>query len=105
MNLDNQAILNAILGLSAQSPTTTFNTGVGDNNAIMGQNNMQAPQQMQQPQMVQNTNTISNMFGRQAPNNNMLRTPMRHTPGRDSWTSGIGLDHQSILKNIGLGGQ
>ena len=110
MNPDNQAILAAILGTGAAQPTTTLNPGVASNEAQITMGG-QAQQPMQNnAQMSGNPvhmNTIQSFFsGPQSTfNQNPLTTPTRHSIGKDSWSSGMGLDHQSILNNIGLGGQ
>lgn len=112
MNPDNQSILQAILGTGAADPTTTFNTGlVGSNNQPGGQlPNMQGPLD----QLPNYMGTIQNMFGgaggQQQPSpamssmgSNFPQSQTRHTPGRDSWSSGIGLDPGAISRNINLG--
>ena len=106
---DNQSILQAILGVGAVSPPTTLNTGVLDNanqQQIGGQlPNMQGPLD-QNPNYL---NTIQGLFGQQQSpmmgSSRFPQSPMRHTAGRDSWSSGMGLDHNTILNNIGLRNQ
>ena len=115
MNLDNQAILQAILGTGAVQPGTTWNTGIfgSNDNSTMGNASTIQPQQpqMQQQQSPINSNpvhmnTIQSFFsGPQSTFGNNLQTPARHTPGRDSWSSGMGLDPQAIYRNINQGGQ
>ena len=106
-DFDNQAILNAILGTGAVAPQTTLNTGImggTSNQQQMGGQlpNMQGPLEQNPTYM----STVQNIFGGQQPfagANNFPQSRVSHAVGRDSWSSGIGLDHGSILNNIGLG--
>jgi hypothetical protein len=109
MITDNQMLLQAILGTGAQSLGSTLDTGTFNANSNQqGSMNMgQLPQMGSPLDNNQNyMNTIKGFFsGPQSTFGSPMQQPMRHTAGRDSWSSGMGLDHQSILRNIGLGGQ
>lgn len=114
MSPDNEALLQAIMSVGAIQPNTTWNTGVfgSNDNSTMGNASTVQPQNMQGQQPTQLSgnpvymNTIQSFFnGPQSTFGSNLQTPSRHTPGRDSWSSGMGLDPQAIQRNIGLGGQ
>lgn len=103
------------MGTGAISSPSTLSTGLplpGNVNDQAGQIN-QPSQTGQLPQMQNQLqgnpsymNTIQRFFsGPQSTFNTPMQQPMRHTVGRDSWSSGMGLDHQTILNNIGLGGR
>lgn len=107
-DFDNQSVLNAILGTGAATPQTTFNTGIMGNDGNQQQIGGQLPN-MQGP-LEQNPNymsTVQGMFGQQQHpfmgSFNFPQSRTSHAVGKDSWSSGIGLDHGTILNNIGLG--
>lgn len=113
---DNQLILNAILGTGALTPQTTFNTGFDFMQP--GQQSGGQPGQMQSPfggQLPTMGNPLDSNPSHSAilqylgsvaqPNQQFsnFRSPQRHAIGRDAWQSHGGLDHESIMNNLGLG--
>lgn len=101
---DNAYILQAILGTGLADQPTTWNTGATgqQTNPVGGQ----LPT-MPNPLSLNPTHagTMQQLGGITQPNPQFsnYQNPIRHSIGRDSWSSGIGLDHQSILENLGLG--
>lgn len=108
MNQGNQDILNAIQGVSAQSPDTTLSTGIaGSNMPAMTGGTPSSPTGPGQgtPNYM---NTMQGILGGPQqfnPLQQMYNPMIRHGIGKDNWSSSMGLDQQSILNNIGLGGQ
>ncbi len=108
MTQQNQDVLNAIQGVSAQSPDTTLSTQVASSNmpaiSSSGGGAPTAPGTSTPNYM----NTVQGILGGQQqfnPLQQMYNPVIRHGIGKDNWASGMGLDQQSILNNIGLGGQ
>jgi len=106
MNPDNQAILEAILGTGAKMQPSTMGTGITGDPSYTQQTGGQLPTMGNpldaNPSFMQ---TIQRFFGGpQSNSGNIPQSPIRHTVGRDSWSSGMGLDHGTIMNNIGLGG-
>lgn len=108
MNTENQEILNAIQGVSAQTPDTTLSTGLASSNMpAMSGNNLASPTAAGQstPNYM---NTMQGILGGQQqfnPLQQMYSPMIRHGIGKDNWSSSMGLDQQAILNSIGLGGQ
>lgn len=105
-------MLNAVGGLGNLQPTMA--TGLLPQNNLSGNDFGQSPQMPGQlPQMSDQLqgnpsymNTIQRFFsGPQSTFNAPMQQPIRHAPGRDNLSSGIGLDQTTILNNIGLGGR
>jgi hypothetical protein len=106
---DNQEILNAIQGVSTKEPDTTLSTGIAGSNmpAVSGGGGLPAPTGAGQatPSYM---NTMQGILGGPQqfnPLQQMYSPMIRHGIGKDNWSSSMGLDQQSILNNIGLGGQ
>ena len=101
---ENQAIMSAISGLGARTPTSTLSPQTDNPSGSAGglPNMAGGPtatpvygqtQQMFQPQQ----------FNPVAPS--PYQPMLNHGIGKDQWGSRMGLDQQAIMNSLGLGGQ
>lgn len=107
-NPSNQNILNAIGGIGAINPQTTLSTGTASADMPANLISSVAPLQGNQNYM----GTLQNFFGNNPYNMQPINMPalmgggasrLNHAIGKNSWGSGMNMDHGAILNAMGIG--
>ena len=99
---DNVDIMNAIVGTDAMPQQSTMSTGLGSTpSSIPGQTSAldTNPNYQRTMQGLMGNQNIFNPYMTQGPGSQSM-----HSIGRDSWSSNMSLDPQTIMTNLGIGG-